>query len=81
VVRAGWVAGRRPTRGDVISTLGWILSGIAAWLAVAAVLGVVIGRTIRLRDRQQPEPPPGRTVDDPVPWIPRQDTGDQRPGS
>jgi hypothetical protein len=33
----------------------------AAWLAVAAVVGVLIGRMIRERDRQvppAPEPPP-----------------------
>jgi hypothetical protein len=49
---------------------------------VATVLGIVIVRTIRLRDRQFPEPPPERTVDDPVPWIPHQKTGDRRrPGS
>ena len=34
----------------------------AAWLAVAAVVGVLIGRMIRERDRQVP-PAPGRPED------------------
>jgi hypothetical protein len=29
----------------------------AAWLAVAAVVGVLVGRMIRERDRQVPPPP------------------------
>jgi hypothetical protein len=40
------------TRELVISTLGWIFLGVTAWLVVATGVGMVIGRTIRLRDRQ-----------------------------
>ena len=39
-------------RGVVITTLGWILIGIGAWLVVATLVGMLIGRAIRLRDRQ-----------------------------
>ncbi len=38
--------------GVVISTVGWILVGAAVWLVVATGVGMVIGRTIRLRERQ-----------------------------
>jgi hypothetical protein len=40
----------------------------AAWLAVAAVVGVLIGRMIRERDRQvppAPDTPEGEGEDDP----------------
>jgi hypothetical protein len=49
------------TQGAVISTFGWIIVVAAAWLAVATVVGVLVGRMIRERDRQvppAPEPPP-----------------------
>ena len=44
-------------QGAVINTLGWIIVVAAAWLAVAAVVGVLVGRMIRERDRQVPPPP------------------------
>lgn len=52
------------TQGDIISTVGWIALGIAAWLVVALAMGVLIGRMIRRRDRQvphraEPSAPPG----------------------
>jgi hypothetical protein len=56
-------------------------------LLVATVLGILIGRTIRMRDRQTPGPgpeqPPDSPREDPAPWLPRQKSGDrgQRPGS
>jgi hypothetical protein len=34
----------------------WIVVGVAAWMAVAALVGVLIGRMIRQRDRQVPDP-------------------------
>jgi hypothetical protein len=63
----------------VISTLGWILIGVAAWLVVALVVGVVIGRTIRNRDRQVPGDhvapitgiPAPTTEQDPAKRLPR----------
>lgn len=41
-----------------ISTLGWIAVGVLAWLAVAMVVGVLVGGTIRRRDRQVPRSGP-----------------------
>jgi hypothetical protein len=38
----------------IISTLGWIIIGVAAWLVVAAIVGVIIGRSIRQRDAHVP---------------------------
>ncbi len=35
----------------------WIVIGVAAWMVVAAVVGVLIGRMIRRRDRQVPDRP------------------------
>jgi hypothetical protein len=61
--------------GLVISALGWILIGVAAWLVVAVAVGITIGRTIRLRDRQV-----GEETADPstsAPDIPAQ-TADDR---
>ena len=40
--------------GAGIGTLGWILVVAVAWLVVAAVVGVLVGRMIRERDRQVP---------------------------
>lgn len=34
----------------------WIVIGVAAWIAVAAVTAVLIGGVIRRRDRQAPAP-------------------------
>jgi hypothetical protein len=44
-------------QGATISTLGWIIVVAAAWLAVATVVGVLVGRVVRLRDRQVPPAP------------------------
>jgi hypothetical protein len=49
----------------VIGALGWIIVGLIAWLVVAAVVGVLIGRMIRLRDRQVPHGDPS-----PFPGLP-----------
>ena len=40
--------------------LWWVLVGVVAWLAVAAFVGVLIGRVICQRDEQVP------TFDDPT---------------
>jgi hypothetical protein len=42
--------------GVGISLLGGIVVGVGGWLVVATVLGVLIARMIRLRDRQVPRP-------------------------
>ena len=45
--------------------LGWVLAAVAAgWCTLAAAVAVVLGRVVRLRDRQVPHPAR------PVPPIP-----------
>lgn len=54
--------------------LGWVLAAVAAgWAALALAVGVVIGRVIRLRERQVPQRdrpvtgiPPQRSAPDPA---------------
>jgi hypothetical protein len=46
--------GATSTQGVVISAVGWIVIGVAAWLVVALIVGVLIGRMIRRRDAQVP---------------------------
>ena len=53
-------------RGVTISTVLWIVVGVAAWMVVAAVVGVLIGRMIRQRDRQVPD----RPAEEPAPGTP-----------
>lgn len=58
------------TQGVNISTVGWIAIGVAAWLVVALIVGVLIGRMIRRRDSQIPggsTPPPQPQVPAPAP--------------
>lgn len=48
-----------------MSTAAWVLLGVGAWVCVAVVVALLIGRVVRLRDRQAPRPdpppsPPGR---------------------
>jgi hypothetical protein len=54
--------------------LGWVVAITVGWCALAVVVAVVLGRVVRLRDRQVPAPgrrPPGvpapRTAPDPAP--------------
>ena len=42
---------RRGVNGSVI---GWVGLVVGAWSVVAVIVGVVVGRVIRLRDRQVP---------------------------
>ena len=60
--------------------IAWIVVALAVWVAVAAFVGVLLGRAVRRRDRQVPDgnsvevfPPTPAPADDPVP--------DQRPRS
>jgi hypothetical protein len=41
-----------------ISVLAWVLLGGAAWVVVAVVAAVAVGRMIRKRDEQVPPAPP-----------------------
>lgn len=42
---------RRGVNGSVI---GWVVLAVGAWCVVALAVGVIVGRAIRLRDRQVP---------------------------
>ena len=44
-------------QGAGIGTVGWILLVVTAWLVVATVVGVLVGRMVRARDRQVPPAP------------------------
>jgi hemolysin activation/secretion protein len=37
-----------------VSWIGWVAVGLAAWLAVATLVGVVLGRMFRHRELQAP---------------------------
>jgi hypothetical protein len=54
--------------------IAWIVVALAVWVAVAAVVGVILGRAVRRRDRQVPGgdpvevfPPAPAPAEDPVP--------------
>lgn len=34
--------------------IGWVVLVVGAWSAVAVIVGVLVGRVVRLRDRQVP---------------------------
>ena len=37
-----------------MTSLGWIVIGVAVWVVLAAAVSVLIGRMIKHRDRQDP---------------------------
>ncbi|MFP5019528.1 hypothetical protein [Pseudonocardia phyllosphaerae] len=41
-----------------MSTVWWVVLGLVAWCVVAVGVALVIGRVVRLRDRQGPGPDP-----------------------
>jgi hypothetical protein len=49
-----------PEGATVISALNWILIVAGGWVCLAAVVGLVVGRIIRNRDRQVPSDPENR---------------------
>ncbi len=58
------------SQGVVISAVGWIITGVVAWMAMALVVAVLVGGMIRRRDRQVPTDTPRRTArghSEPVP--------------
>lgn len=55
-----------------MSVAGWIAVGVVAWVVIALLVAVLVGRMVRLRDRQvpaDPMPSPRRPVD--APGVPR----------
>lgn len=38
--------------------LGWVLIGVAAWVAASGVVAVLVGRMVRARDAQVPRDAP-----------------------
>jgi len=46
------------TEEPAISTIGWVLIAVTAWVVVAVVVGVVVGRAVARRDRQIPRADP-----------------------
>ena len=51
-----------PAAADDIPVWTWVVGGLAAWVVVAVVLGVVVGRGIRLADQRSP----GTGIDRPL---------------
>ena len=54
--------------------IAWVVVALAVWVAVAAFVGVLLGRVVRRRDRQVPDgrrrrgvPPGPGPAEDPVP--------------
>jgi hypothetical protein len=63
-------------RGVNRSVIGWVVVAVGAWSAVALAVGILVGRAIRLRDRQVPRsadlrisgiPAPRRAPDESLP--------------
>lgn len=52
-------------RGVNESVIGWVVLVVGAWSAAAVIVGVLVGRVVRLRDRQVP-----RSTDLPITGIP-----------
>jgi len=50
-----------------LSVLAWVIVVAIAWLAVATVVGVLVGRAVRMRDRQVPRDHPHIPDDVPEP--------------
>jgi hypothetical protein len=57
-----------------MSVAGWIALGVVAWVVIALLVAVLVGRMVRLRDRQvpaDPAPTPRGPVEQPrVPRTP-----------
>jgi hypothetical protein len=49
-----------------MSVAGWVVLGVVAWMSVALLVAVLVGRMVRLRERQVPHNPfahPAPTVE------------------
>ena len=53
----------------MIVTVEWVLVAVLGWCAVAVVVGLLVGRAVRMRDRQVPrtDDPTPAPATDPVP--------------
>jgi hypothetical protein len=52
---AAFVDGTNVRGGIVVGDwIAWVAVGVAVWIAVAALVAVLLGRTVRHRDRQVP---------------------------
>ena len=49
--------------------IAWIVVALAVWVAVAAFVGVLLGRAVRRRDRQVPDGDPARCPTTPAVLI------------
>ena len=56
-----------------ISALNWILIVAGGWVCLATVVGLVVGRVIRNRDRQVPSDPRPGNADQKAPQRSRQE--------
>ena len=56
-----------------ISALNWILIVAGGWVCLATVVGLVVGRVIRNRDRQVPSDPPPGNADQTAPQQSRRE--------
>ncbi len=53
----------------------WVLVAVVAWCAVAVVVGLLVGRAVRMRDRQVPRTGP---TSDPPPVAPHAASAPER---
>lgn len=78
-------------RGVNGSVLEWVVLVVGVWFAAAVPVAVVVGRVLRMRERQLPRPPdppvtgiplPRRAPDDvPSPVEPRTGRDREQPGA
>jgi hypothetical protein len=46
-----------------VSVAGWVVLGIVVWIVLSALLGLLVGKIIRNRDRQVPDDVPTAAAD------------------
>jgi len=61
--KRGTLSIAEPEGATVISALNWILIVAGGWVCLATVVGLVVGRIIRNRDRQVPSDSENRRSD------------------
>jgi hypothetical protein len=65
-----------------MTTAAWILAGVVLWALVALGIALLLGRVVRMRDRQVPGPPehPGHPERPRPPGAPEPPPGAPPPG-